>query len=126
MDDAETRESPHGRVALAFAQALACGDFQKAHRMLSPILREDFPPSKLKHEYEQMFSYAGDTKATEVDVIGAMQSWPSKEDTDVGWAYASISGPDPIHGGFWNEAVAVIVEDNNGRLFIREIVWGRP
>jgi hypothetical protein len=94
--------------------------------MLSPGLRDDFPPSRLKHEYEQMFSYAGDTKATEVDVMNTMEYWPDKEDSDIGWAYASISGPNPVHGGVWCEAVAVVVEDKNGRLLIREITWGRP
>jgi hypothetical protein len=118
MADANARHTPHGRVALAFARALVAGEFEKAHQMLSPPLRDEFPPARLKQEYQDMFSYAGETGATDFDVIGASQEWLEKE-SDVGWAYASISGPNRVIGGAWIEAVAVIVEDNDGQMLIR-------
>jgi hypothetical protein len=126
MDDAPAPESPHGQVALAFARALAAGDFETAHRMLSPTLRDEWPPGQLQREYEQMFSYAGETKATGVELADTWEDWPGKQDADIGGAYVSIIGPNAVFGGDWVEAVAVTVEDNNGRPLIREIIWGRP
>jgi hypothetical protein len=117
---------PHARLALAFARALAAGDFQAAHKMLSPALRADFPPERLRQEYEGMFEYAGDTKAAAVELGSTMEDWPDKAGAEVGWAYVSIVGPNPVHGGDWVEAVAVTVEQTDGRLLIRDVQWGRP
>jgi hypothetical protein len=117
--------TPHGKIALAFTKALASGDFDGAHRMLAPELASEFPPARLKTKYEQMIRYAGKTKATDVEIMNTLEDFPAKEQTDVGWAYASFVGPHE-KGGSWGEAVAVIVADRDGRLLIRDIEWGRP
>jgi hypothetical protein len=126
MGEQQAIDTPYGKVALAFAQSLASGQFEKAHDLLAPQLLGDYPPSRLQAEYEQMFSYAGKTKADDVRVINTMQSWPKKQPNDIGWAYVSISGPDTVHGGVWSEAVSVVVTDVGGKLLVREIEWGRP
>jgi hypothetical protein len=95
--------------------------------MLAPALRDTIDTATLQSEYESMFSHAGDTRADEVKVLGTSVSWPTKEAGDIGWAYVSISAPDRIHGGRWNEAVAVVVSDVSGQPLIGKILfWGRP
>jgi hypothetical protein len=98
--------TPHGKIALAFAKALASGDFDGAHRMLTPELAAELSPARLKAKYEHMVSYAGKTMATNVEIMNTLEDFPAKERTDVGWAYASIVGPHE-KGGSWSEAVAV-------------------
>jgi hypothetical protein len=119
-------DTVHGSVAFEFARALAEGQFEKAHRMLAPSLRDDLQPASLQSEYESMFSYAGETKPNVDRALGTMLSWPGKEDSDIGWAVVAISGPDSVDGGIWNEGVAVVVAEVNGQPLIRAIVWGRP
>ena len=126
VENPEASESAHGQIALAFARALAFGNFGVAYRMLAPSLRDDFPPNELKRRYEQMIRYAGKTAAKEVELMSTLEFWPGRQELDLGWAYVSISGPNEVHGGVWNEAVSVVVEDRDGRLFVREIDWGRP
>lgn len=126
MSEVDARQPPSAQVAQRFAEALAGGEFDVAHRLMSPTLAAGFSATQLKHEYEAMFSYAGVTKADRVEVLQVMDRWPGKERQDVGWAYVSIDGPNATHGGMWCEAVAVTVEDHNGQLLIREIEWGRP
>jgi hypothetical protein len=117
--------TPHGKIALAFAKALAAGDYDVAHRMLTPELGTELPAATLKNKYEQMISYTGKTKATAVEIMNTLEDFPAKERTDVGWAYASIVGPHE-EGGSWGEAVAVIVAERDGQLLIRDIECGRP
>src|SRR5438045_3090510 len=75
MNPVTSRQKPHGKIALTFARALAKGDFDKAHQMLTHKLRVEFPPSRLKARYEQMIAYAGKTAATDVDVLCTMEDW---------------------------------------------------
>ena len=124
--DPDPMETPHGLAAFMFARALVDGHFEKAHQMLASELREEYTPARLRFEYEQMFSYAGTVKADHVQALNGMEAWPAKQDGDVGWAYVSISGPDPVHGGVCNEAVAVVICEEDCQLLVREIVWGRP
>ena len=126
MNDGGPQQAPYGEQALAFANALVAGDFESAHRLLSPALRGEYPPARLRQEYEDMFSYAGNTAATRVDLGSTMDDWPGKADAEVGWAYVSISGPNVVIGGEWCEAVAVAFVDVDGRLLICDIQWGRP
>jgi hypothetical protein len=117
-------QTPCGMVALAFAHALAAGLFDAAQLILTPALCLDFPASRLRSEYNNMFSYVGGS-ADDVHLLGLMNEWPGKLPTDVGSAYVGISGGDS-NGDTWNEAVDVVVTRSDGRLLIRDIKWGRP
>jgi hypothetical protein len=49
-----------------------------------------------------------------------MTSWPSKQPSDIGWAYVSIGGD------VYSEAVTVVVTSEQGEAKIREVEFGRP
>jgi hypothetical protein len=117
---------PFARRALEFAKCLAGGDFEGAHKMLSPELQSEYSAAGLKAKYDRMTAYVGaPSQATEIEVMNTMDEFPGKEGNDLGWAYVSIAGPHP-QGGMWSEAVTVVVTERDGELLIRELVWGRP
>ena len=109
-------ETPQGKVALKFAEALCVGAYDEAHAMLSASLKADLSPTKLQKDYEDMIAY-GDGPPNLVEVIEALEDWQAKQADDLGWAYAVIAGDS------YGEAVAVIVTKE---LLIRDIEWGRP
>lgn len=123
MNTEAAQKIPHGQFALAFAKALAAGQFDRAAEMLTPELQKEYPPAALQTRYEKMFSYAGNVKADSVDLVNTVENWP--EPTDLGWAYVSIGAIDEKGAGY-GEAVAVTVTQRAGKLLIREIEWGRP
>src|SRR5215831_5596720 len=114
--------TPYGEIAVAFASALAKGDFAVAHELLAPEFRTRLTPAVLSEELHAMFqSYAdGEPTGIHYDEQFFMTDWPAKEAHDVGWAYVSIVGDSFV------EAVTVIIADFDGTLLIREIEWGRP
>jgi len=114
--------TPYGQIAVAFASALAQGDFERAHALLSPELRTRLSPAILSEELHAMYRGYADGEPTGIhyDEQFFMTEWPYKEPRDVGWAYVSIVGE-----GFV-EAVTVIVTEVDGTLLIRTVEWGRP
>ena len=106
-------------TAKRFAEALAQGDFDGAHALLSADAKLIFPPTELKNRYTQMTDY-GIGPATDVQVIQELASWPDRQPGDVCWVYVAISG------ATFSEAVTVIVARENGEDVIRSIEWGRP
>jgi hypothetical protein len=107
-------ESEVARVAVAFAEALARGDWSAAHAMLAPSLRDDWPASDLKREFAEMTSY-WDKPPTSVKLGHA----------DSERAYVAIYSESASYGTV-QEAVDVRVIDDNGHWLIDDIVWGRP
>lgn len=112
-------KTPHGAVALAFASALAAGDFTRARELLAPEQRKAITSVELRGTYEAMISYGG-TPADEVEVMNVMETWPAKEPGDIGWAYVAISGDG------YGEGIAVVVAAVGSDLLVRDIEWGRP
>src|SRR5688572_30535026 len=99
-------ESPVTRVALAFATALARGDWPTAHAMLAPALRDDMQPAELKRQYDQMTSY-WDKPVTSVELGLA----------DSERAYVAIYSQSDAYGTV-QEAVDVRVIHADGRWLI--------
>lgn len=66
-----------------------------------------------------MIVYA-DEELSQAEVITDMEAWPDKKEDDIGWAYVALSGDS------FSEAVAVIVKQEDNRLVIRSLEWGRP
>jgi hypothetical protein len=56
-----------------------------------------------------------------VQVMGENSDWPTREVADIGWVYVSIAST-----AGYGEAVAVVVADEDDRVVIRDIEWGRP
>lgn len=111
--------APYAKLAVRFAEALVGGDFAAAHGMLSPRLASELPADALRGRYEEMTEY-GDGPADFLQLMFTMEEWADHQPADVGWAYVAITGPE------FSEAVAVIVEQAEGELGIRDIEWGRP
>ncbi len=113
---------PYAKVAVAFASALVEGDFERAHTLLAPSLRQALPPHALRDQLYAMFrGYAdGEPRRIYFDEQFTMEDWPARAKGDLGWAYVGIEGDDFV------EAVTVVVADVQGEQFIRDITWGRP
>ena len=114
MRDEKPSQPEVERTALAFATALATGDWEAAHARLSPALRDDWQPSDLKGEYSQMTNY-WDKPATSVQLGYAISER----------AYAAIYSTSVSYGTV-QEGVDVRVIHERGRWLIDHIVWGRP
>lgn len=112
-------QTAHGKVALAFAEALRGGRYADAHTMLSSKLKQSVSAADLERSYRDMTSY-GTGPANQSHVITTMTYWPDKQPEDIGWAYVAIIGSD------FNEAVTVVVATESDRSVIRSIEWGRP
>jgi hypothetical protein len=116
--------TPYGEIAVAFASALAEGDFARAQGLLAPELRTQLSPAVLSEELHAMYDgYAGgEPTGIHYDEQFFMSDWPAKEPHDVGWTYVSIVGEAFVG------AVTVIVAEVNDTLLtlIRAVEWGRP
>src|SRR5687767_1232646 len=117
----DTNKTLVGKMALAFAQALVDRDFEAARMLLSGSLREEWSARRLEEKLTEMVAYGeGPPDQAEVINIDDMRGWPTRQDSDIGWAYVAICGD-----GF-NEAVSVIVSNEEYQAVIRNIEWGRP
>jgi hypothetical protein len=110
-------DTPQGKVALQFAQALVARNFVAAQAMLTSELRSRHSAEALQTQFEGMISNWQGMPVTDVETINVLDEWPDRQASDMGWAYVSIGGDR------FNEAVAVVV--TNAGL-IRSIEWGRP
>ena len=107
-------ETEHGRIALEFAKTLVSGDYSSAYSFVE--LKEKM---NLENEFNEMIEY-GEGPVNHIEVMNEMDSWPTKNENDIGWAYVAIAGE-----GF-SEAVAVVISNINGATKITSIEWGRP
>jgi hypothetical protein len=117
-----SRLKRHEQVAVDFASALVAGQFARAQEFLTPALRREWSPERLRESLFGMFSgYAqGKPRRIHFEPDFSHDDWPDKRQGDLGWVYVAIEGDD------FNEAVAVIVTEVDGNALIREIEWGRP
>lgn len=111
--------APQSEPALRFAQALAAGNYEVAHEMLSSTLQARTSACELGVAYRKMIEYGGGPP-NEVKVLETLDYWPLRQATDIGWAYVSIGGDG------WAEAVTVVVANQDGKPVVRSIEWGRP
>jgi len=74
------------KLAVEFAEALASNNFGLAKELLSSECNDD-----LVYELDEMISY-GSSPVTEVELMNSMEDWPSKQATDIGWAYVALCG----------------------------------
>lgn len=111
--------SIHGKLAVSFAEHLILGRYNDARALLTPRLQEEWPASSLESEFLTMTDYGNDP-ASRAELAMTMDTWPSRELGDIGWAYVSIVGE-----GFV-EAVTVVVSHALGGPRVRELEWGRP
>ena len=112
---------PASEIAVAFASALVIGDFDRAHNLLTPALRQQLSPEKLCEKLYGMFRLYATSEPKRIWFDdGSVMNWPLEFPTDVGSFYVGIEGDDFL------EAVTVTVTDVGGQYLIRDIIWGRP
>ena len=107
-------ETGCGKVALAFAKALVSGDYSKAYSLIA--LPEKI---NLEQDFTEMIEY-GEGPVNHIELMNEMDSWPGKQQDDLGWVYVALSGEN------FSEAVSVVVSKVKGAIKITEIEWGRP
>ena len=115
----EPDQTPHGRIALEFAQALIADEFDQAHEMLSSEAKARWDVTALRDAYRNMTEYF-EAPPNLAQVMEVMTEWPDKQPGDVGWAYAAIAGEGE------SEAVTVVISSEGGKHLVRNVEWGRP
>ncbi len=113
------QDTPSTKVALDFARAIASDDAAGAHALLSSHLQSVRTPEKLAAEYKEMVAY-GSGAPTTVQVMTTLDTWPDKQPSDLEWVYVALANDT------YSEAVTVVVSQEQSRLVIRSIEWGRP
>ena len=65
-------------TAVKFVSALVEGDFDRAHELLTPKLKQTMTPESLKHEFYGMFRSYAEGAATDIwyDSDSVMTDWP--------------------------------------------------
>jgi hypothetical protein len=113
------KESPSTKRAVEFATAIAAGEEARAHALLASNLRSTLTPEQLKAQYDEMIAY-GSGAPTTIAVMTTMDTWPDKQPADRQWVYVAMANDT------YSEAVTVVVSEEQSRLVIRSIEWGRP
>lgn len=113
-------------AAQAFAEHLADGDFDAARALLARELQAT-DADALRAGFESMMGLDGDVGddgeapgETVVMVMGAEADMPDMSPDDLGWVYVALTNE------IANEAVTVVVTDEDGQARIRTLEWGRP
>jgi len=107
------------QVGLAFTKALAARDYDAAYALTSRAYRHSTSLKALGAAFETIVPV--DWKAVgPVEVGEAMEDWPGREPSDVGWAYMSVGGD------VYSEAITVVVTREEGELRVRAVEFGRP
>jgi hypothetical protein len=115
-------------LALDFAHALVAGEYDKAHGLLSLPLQRRVSPAELAQEYDAMHSYVPDP----ADTVESAKLDDAGLQGALGWQWVTIGRllspvePWKLNSGHWNEGVTLLIVEEDDRLAIDDIVWGRP
>jgi hypothetical protein len=111
----ETKDLPHGIVGFNFAEALLRGEFEQAHNMLGPNLRNEYNIQGLKESFDFWIGRGHPVGLPDIEVMDNGELGNQSCDDD-GWAYVAI----------WSEAITVTVKPIGSKYLITDLVWGRP
>lgn len=107
------------KVALDFSNALATRNYGAAYALTSSEYRDRTSVQAMQAAFEAIVP--SDWKTVGPVAVGeAMEEWPGKKPSDVGWAYVSIGGD------VYSEAVTVVVTREEEALRVRTVEFGRP
>lgn len=105
--------------AATFVRAIANGEAESAHQMLSVPLRQSTAAANLSEQYGLLADDMGG-----VNGIGAptviLEEWPDMSADDRAMVYV------PLEGDEFSEAITVTVTAVGDELCISNIEWGRP
>lgn len=106
-------------AATAFVRAVAAGDAEAAHKMLSPSLAASVTSVDLSAQFDALADdMGGVTGIGQAMVI--LEDWPGKSEADRAMVYV------PLEGDEFSEAVTTTISAGNNGLCISAIEWGRP
>src|SRR6188474_809311 len=78
-------------VALGFTNALAARNYGAAYALTSSEYRDGTSVEDMQAAFEAIVPTDWKTIGP-VEVGGAMEDWPGRKPSDVGWAYVSVGG----------------------------------
>jgi hypothetical protein len=110
-------------LAQRFGNYLTQADYDTAYTLLAPELQQQYSPQTLRQTVEAMIDYSSgpiDKAVVMVDCLLTEWQYPLMETNDVVWLYVSLEGEDFL------EAVSVIIRQQEEKLAIRWLEWGRP
>lgn len=113
------RVPDYSGVGLTFAGALAGRDYSTAYAMTSSDYQRSTTLDEMRAAFEAIVPPEWRTVGP-VEVGLVMETWPTKQPSDVGWVYISIGGD------VYSEAVTVVVMAEGDTLKVRTVVFGRP
>ena len=113
------RVPDYSSVGLNFARALAGRDYPTAYALTSSDYQRSTTVDEMRAAFEAIVPTTWRTVGP-VEVGHAMETWPSKQPSDVGWVYISIGGD------AYGEAVTVVVMLQADTLKVRTVEFGRP
>jgi hypothetical protein len=115
-------ETPHGAVALAFAEAVAKNQYDPAYSMLSETLQTSTSANQIADDYAAMIGWyeCPPENLPELEIIKVSDEQSSRLENGMEWVYVSMSND------YYCEAVSVVIAEEQGKKVICEIDWGRP
>ena len=111
--------SDYSSLALQVVRALAGRDYSTAYAMTSGDYQRSTTLEKMRAAFEAIVPPEWPTVGP-VQVGHVMETWPTKEPSDVGWVYISIGGD------VYSEAVTLVVMGEGDTLRVRSVEFGRP
>ena len=106
-------------TAAAFVRAIAAGDSDTAHKMLSDQLATDVAASDLSAEFESLAEDMGGVTGIGQPMV-ILEEWPDMSEEDRAMVYV------PLEGDEFSEAITVTISEYDHALRISSIEWGRP
>jgi hypothetical protein len=113
------RAPDYSGVGLKFANALAGRDYSTAYVMTSSDYQRRTTLDEMRAAFETIIPREWQTVGP-VEIGHVMETWPTKQPSDVGWVYISIGGD------VYSEAVTVVVTGEADTLKVRTVEFGRP
>jgi hypothetical protein len=113
------RVPDYSEVGLKFARALAGRDYATAYAMTSSDYQRSTTLDEMRTAFEAIVPLEWPT-GSPVAVGQVMETWPTKQPSDVGWVYLSIGGD------VYSEAVTVVVMREADTYKVRTVEFGRP
>lgn len=105
--------------AATFVRAIANGEAESAHQMLSEPLRQSTAAANLSELYGLLADDMGGVTGIGQPMV-ILEEWPDMSADDRAMVYV------PLEGDMFSEAVTVTVSGTDDSLCISNIEWGRP
>lgn len=106
-------------VSTEFVRALAAGDADAAHALLTPQLASEVAGSALLAEFDGLVDELGGVTGIGPAMV-ILTEWPDMSEGDRAMVYV------PIEGDMFSEAVTLKVSETDNNLRVSSIEWGRP